>query len=107
MNVPPTYQQAVRYADSKTFDQQFAVSKPKYNDKIFGILFWMTVAAFAVISGFSLNAYRLATPVLGGGINQKNSFTLNSHTMILLAFCIAAAIVLSAIYFTLARMFTK
>ncbi|ORY83069.1 putative DUF580 domain protein Pns1 [Protomyces lactucae-debilis] len=86
------------------FDEKFAVAKPKYNDIPFAIAFWATFIAFAVISGFCLNAYSKNN---AGSIYTNQSVTLNSNTVILLAFVVATSLVLALIYFTLARKFTK
>jgi hypothetical protein len=64
--------------------------------------------AFAVMSGFTINAYRLTYNFQGSGIySNTNTFSLNSNTVILFAFCLGAAFITSAIYFWMARIFTK
>jgi hypothetical protein len=60
------------------------------------------------MSGFTINAYRLTYNFQGSGIySDTNTFSLNSNTVILFAFVLGAAFVISAIYFWLARIFTK
>jgi hypothetical protein len=60
------------------------------------------------MSGFTINAYRLTYNFQGSGIySDTNTFSLNSNTVILFAFVLGAAFVTSAIYFWLARIFTK
>lgn len=85
------------------FDEKF-VSPKKYNDPIFALVFIACFIAFAVISGFSLNAFRQQNT---GSIYQSNSFTLNSNTAILMGFVVVVAVVLAALYFSLARAFTR
>ena len=71
-------------------------------------MFLTCFIAFAVISGFTLNAYRLTYGFQGSGIySDTNTFSLNGNTVILFVFVLATAYVVSAIYFFLARMFTK
>jgi len=62
-----------------------------------------------VVSGISLNAYRATKGTNGGGIydNQGNNFGLSTNTIILFAFVLVVAFVTSAVYFFIARRFTK
>lgn len=87
----------------RTFDEKFAPEK-KYKDLPFAIAYIACFIAFAVISGFSLNAFRQNKQ---GAFNSTESFTLSGNTAILLGFVIVGAVVLAAIYFSLARAFTK
>jgi hypothetical protein len=41
----------------QTFDQTFAIQKPKWNDLWAGILFLVVVAGFVAVSGISLQGY--------------------------------------------------
>jgi len=60
------------------------------------------------MSGFTINAYRLTYNFQGSGIySDTNTFSLNSNTIILFAFCLGVAFITSAIYFWMARIFTK
>lgn len=96
-----------QYGDEKqsaqTFDEKFEPRK-KFNDPIFAILYIACFIAFTVISAFSLNAFRQQN---AGSIYTSSSFTLNSNTAILMGFVIVTAIALAALYFTLARAFTR
>ena len=61
-----------------------------------------------MISGFSINGYRTTYNFQGSGIyNNTNTFTFNSNTIFLYAFILGCSFVASALYFILARMFTK
>lgn len=60
------------------------------------------------MSGFTLNAYRQTYGFQGSGIySDTNTFSLNGNTVILFAFCLGLAFIISAAYFFLARIFTK
>jgi len=60
------------------------------------------------MSGFTINAYRLTYTFQGSGIySNTNTFSLNSNSVILFAFILAAAFCVAAFYFFLARVFTK
>lgn len=88
-----------------TFNQTFPPPpKNKYKDPIFALAFIACVLAFTAISGFSLNAFRMNKQ---GAFNSTESFTLSGNTAILLGFVIVAAVLLAALYFSLARAFTK
>ncbi|CCG83274.1 Putative uncharacterized protein [Taphrina deformans PYCC 5710] len=86
-----------------TFNQKFP-SPSKYKDPIFAVAYIACFLAFTVISGFSLNAFRLNKQ---GAFNSNQSFTLSGNTAILLGFVVVFAVAASAIYFALARAFTK
>ncbi|KAL9080255.1 MAG: hypothetical protein Q9159_007639 [Coniocarpon cinnabarinum] len=108
---PPQYgQPQPAYAppqDGKnSFDQAFKLEKPKYNDLWAGILLIAVFCGFVAVSGLTLNGYD--NYFTGGSIyNNSNRFSLNSNTIVLFAFVLVVAFVLSWIYITLARMFTK
>ena len=71
-------------------------------------LFLAVFIAFAVMSGFTINAYRLTYTFQGSGIySDTNTFSLNSNSVILFAFILATAFFIAAFYFFLARVFTK
>ncbi|KDR75905.1 hypothetical protein GALMADRAFT_248683 [Galerina marginata CBS 339.88] len=87
--------------------------KPKktINDPIFLILFILQFLGFAAVSGISLHTW-LSQGGLNGGIGKDggktgNPVTLNWSTVYLLLLVTAAAILLSAVYLILTRMFTK
>ncbi|KAL8298648.1 hypothetical protein RB597_007322 [Gaeumannomyces tritici] len=111
---PPPQQSAPSYAapnfnpdEKQSFDQTFKVQGgPKWNDLWAGILFIVFVLGFIVVSVISLRGYSSSEPS-GGGINNGNAFTLSRSTIILFAFVLAVAIVLSYLYVLLARMFPK
>jgi len=68
----------------------------------------LTFLGFVVVSGLSLNGYSRNKGFSGGGIYDANAgISLNSNTIILFAFVLVTAFVLSWGYFTLARAFTK
>lgn len=68
----------------------------------------MTFLGFVAVSGLSLSGYSTHKSFSGGGIyDSQEDFSLNSNTMILFAFVLVTAFVLSWGYFTLARAFTK
>ncbi|UNI13916.1 Putative choline transporter, neither null mutation nor overexpression affects choline transport [Purpureocillium takamizusanense] len=89
------------------FDQAFKVEKPKYNDWWAGLLFLAAFAGFVVVSGIAIHGYVTGRP--GSGIYQSNNngFSLNSNTIILFAFVLVVAFVLSWGYVWLARAFPK
>jgi hypothetical protein len=123
---PPVDPKANGYG-APTFDQAFAIQKPKWNDTWAGILFLLTCAGFTAVSAISIQGYgerpfyaagdvpELTQPssaatrgVNSGGLNgQLNSFSLTTHTIWLFAWVLCTAIVLSWVYVWLARMFTK
>lgn len=68
----------------------------------------MTFLGFVAVSGISLHGYSVNKSVSGGGIyDGRNQFSLNTNTVVLFAFVLVTAFVLSWAYFTLARAFTK
>ena len=105
---PPQYgQPQPAYSDEKgSFDQAFKVDKPKWNDLWAGILLIAVFLGYVAVSGLALNGYD--SYFTGGGIyNNSNRFGLNSNTIVLFAFVLAVAFVLSWLYISLARIFTK
>lgn len=82
---------------AENFDDSFKIEKPKFNDWPFAIFFWLVVAGFIAVAGITLNALRETYGFQGGSIyGSGNTFTLNTNTIILFAFIIVMAIVLSA-----------
>jgi len=64
--------------------------------------------AFTITSAFCINAYHDQFDLEGSGIyGAIITFTLNTGTLILFAFIIATAFLLSCFYFALARLLTK
>ncbi|KAI9846839.1 MAG: putative choline transporter, neither null mutation nor overexpression affects choline transport [Thelocarpon superellum] len=109
---PPTYtyQPAPLPASGEkaSFDQTFRVDTPKWHDVWAGILLILTFCGFVAVSGFALQGYATTKGFNGGGIyDGGNDFSLSTNTVILFAFVLLVALVLSWAYFTLARAFTK
>ncbi|KAI9722482.1 MAG: putative choline transporter, neither null mutation nor overexpression affects choline transport [Chrysothrix sp. TS-e1954] len=96
-------------ADGKgTFNQAFKLDKPKWNDLWAGILFLIVFAGFVAVSGLSLQGYSAFKGFNGDGIyNNTNAFGLNTNTVIMFAFIVGVALVLSIGYVALVRVFTK
>lgn len=91
-----------------TFEERFKVSKPKWNDIPFTILFLMVLGGFIALAVITIRSYGITKWFQGGSIyNSQNSFGLNTSTFILLIFVVSIAVVLSIVYFALARIFTK
>ncbi|MCJ1358983.1 MAG: putative choline transporter, neither null mutation nor overexpression affects choline transport [Icmadophila ericetorum] len=92
----------------ETFDQAFKIERPKYNDIWAGVLLILTFLGFVAISGISISGYSQNKSFNGGGIyNAGNEFSLNTNTVVLFAFVLVVALVLSWGYLTAARAFTK
>ncbi|KAF2226156.1 plasma-membrane choline transporter-domain-containing protein [Elsinoe ampelina] len=110
---PPNYGQNYGPAtdfggDKPTFDQAFAISKPKWNDLWAGILFLAVCAGFVAVSGLSIQGYAATKGFNGGGIyDGGNDFSLDTNTIVLFAFCLVSALVLSIAYVAAARTFPK
>jgi hypothetical protein len=99
------YQQNGYGADSKTFEQQFKLDKPKYNDLWAGILFIAVFLGYVAVSAISIRGY--SNQHSGGIYGNANQFALNSNTIILFAFVLGMATLLSYAYMWAARAFTK
>jgi hypothetical protein len=108
---PPPQQQQYGYqqdgygADSKTFEQQFKLDKPKYNDLWAGLLFIAVFLGYVAVSVISIRGY--SNQHSGGIYGNANQFALNSNTVILFAFVLGMATILSYAYIWAARAFTK
>lgn len=107
---PPNYNpngaQGKAFTEGKqTFDETFKLERPKYNDLWAGILFILTFLGFVAVSGLAIHGY--ATNHSGGIYNNANQFSINSNTIILFAFVLVVAFVLSWSYLLAARLFTK
>lgn len=91
-----------------TFDQQFKVEKPKWNDLWAGILLIVVFLGFVAVSGITISGYAGNKGFNGGGIyGSENDFSLNTNTIVLFCFMLATALILGYGYICLARMFTK
>jgi hypothetical protein len=99
------YQQNGYGADSKTFEQQFKLEKPKYNDWWAGLLFIAVFLGYVAVSAISIRGY--SNQHSGGIYGNANQFALNSNTVILFAFVLGMATLLSYAYMWAARAFTK
>ncbi|KAL6355892.1 hypothetical protein LRP88_09475 [Fusarium phalaenopsidis] len=103
------YMPAQGYDGEKaSFEEQFKVPKPKYNDLWAGILLILVFIGFVVVSGLTLQGYAANRGNAGSGIyGNRNDFSLNTSTIILFMFVLAVAFVLSYAYIWLARVFPK
>jgi hypothetical protein len=99
------YQQDAYNQDSKTFEQQFKLEKPKYNDWWAGLLFIAVFLGYVAVSAISIRGY--SNQHSGGIYGNTNHFALNSNTIILFAFVLGMATILSYAYMWAARAFTK
>lgn len=90
----------------ENFEKTFHIEKPKWNDLWAGILLIAVMLGFTAVSGIALHGY--SNRGVGGTIyDDVNQLSLNSNTMILFAFVLAVAFVLSWGYLLAARAFTK
>ncbi|KAF2002207.1 DUF580-domain-containing protein [Amniculicola lignicola CBS 123094] len=97
------------YGDEKhSFEQTFKIQKPKYNDLWAGVLFIAVFLGYAAVSGIAIQGYASNFSFNGGGIyGGSNTFGLDTNTIVLFAFVLVVAIVLSYAYMWAARAFTK
>ncbi|KIJ55624.1 hypothetical protein M422DRAFT_151670 [Sphaerobolus stellatus SS14] len=89
------------------------IKKKRVNDPIFLIFFILQFLGFIALSAIVLRTW-VQEGGLGGGVgggtngsNTGTSITLDQHTVYLLLFVVAAALVFSAFYLMLVRAFTK
>lgn len=93
---------------AQTFDEAFKVEKPVWNDKIGLVILALIFGGYTALSIIVIRAYAQTHSFQGAGIyNSDNDYSLNTHTLILYAFVLATAIVLSLLYFIAARVWTK
>ncbi|KAI2631243.1 duf580 domain-containing protein [Xylaria nigripes] len=109
---PPPPQQydagPTQYTEKPMFDQAFRLERPKYNDLWASILFLLVCAGFVAVSGLALHGYSAQKSTFGNGIYDSNSHAgLNTNTIILFAFVLSVAVVLSYGYVLLARTFPR
>jgi hypothetical protein len=95
------YQQDTYNQDSKTFEQQFKLEKPKYNDWWAGLLFIAVFLGYVAVSAITIRGY--SNQHSGGIYGNTNQFALNSNTIILFAFVLGMATILSYAYMSAAR----
>lgn len=88
-------------------NEKFQEVKPKWNDLIFAILFWVQLLGFIALSVISLRA--IGKSESGGGLGQTGgtSITLDLSTAYLLAIIAGAGLVFSILLLLLVRAFTK
>ncbi|KAK6341808.1 putative choline transporter, neither null mutation nor overexpression affects choline transport [Orbilia blumenaviensis] len=92
----------------ETFEQQFAIEKPKYNDLWAGVLWLLTFLGFVAVSVLSLLGYSKSSRTSGSGISDSNArFGLTTNTVILFALVLAVAFVVSLLYLLMCRKLTK
>ncbi|KFY88055.1 hypothetical protein V500_06586 [Pseudogymnoascus sp. VKM F-4518 (FW-2643)] len=99
----PPYNAPSNPNEKQEFHEAFKVSKPKWNDLWAAILFLATCAGFIAVSGLCLNGYQ----VTSDGSTNNNTFGLNRLTIVLFAYVLAVAFVISFAYFWAIRAFTK
>lgn len=89
------------------FNQTFKIENPKWNDLWAGILFLIVCAGFIAVSGIALQGYSATRSSSGGIYGGSTDFGLTSNTMIMFAFVLGMAFILSNAYVWLARAFPK
>ncbi|KAH7120970.1 plasma-membrane choline transporter-domain-containing protein [Dendryphion nanum] len=90
------------------FGQAFKIEKPKYHDWWAGLLFIAVFLGYAAVSGITIQGYARTFSFNGGGIyNSRNDFGLSTNTIVLFAFVLLSATILSYAYIWAARAFTK
>ncbi|KAK7221251.1 hypothetical protein V2G26_009254 [Clonostachys chloroleuca] len=97
-----------RIDEKPQFEETFKIEKPKYNDVWAGILLILVFGGFVAVSAIALLGYTKTRNINGGGINDgRNTFALDTSTMILFGCVLAVAVVFSYAYVWLARIFPK
>lgn len=92
----------------ETFDDAFAVEKPKWNDWPFTIFFTLVCAGFIAIAAITLRAYAKTYSERGSGIyTDTTNFTLNTNTVILFVFVAVVALVIAMATLVFARIHPK
>ncbi|KAF2201058.1 DUF580-domain-containing protein [Delitschia confertaspora ATCC 74209] len=101
-------QNGAQYGEKLTFDQAFEIPRPKWNDLWAGILFILVFLGYTAVSGIAIQGYSHTKGFNGGGIyGSQNDFGLSTNTIVLFAFVLLVAIVVSYAYMWVARAFTK
>ncbi|KAF2188685.1 DUF580-domain-containing protein [Zopfia rhizophila CBS 207.26] len=96
------------YGDKPTFEQAFVIQCPKWHDWWAGLLFIAVFLGYAAVSGIAIHGYSKTHSFNGGGIyGSRNDFGLSTNTIVLFAFVLLVAILLSYAYLWAARAFTK
>ncbi|KAK7427202.1 pH nine-sensitive protein 1 [Neonectria magnoliae] len=93
--------------EKNSYNEVFKIVKPKYNDLWAGILFILFFLGYVAVSALAIQGYSSSNQTGNGIYDNGNDFSLNSNTIILFAFCLGAALILSYAYVWLARLFPK
>ncbi|KAF2111104.1 duf580 domain-containing protein [Lophiotrema nucula] len=94
--------------EKQDFNQAFKIAKPKWNDLWAGLLFIAVFLGYAAVSGITIQGYAHNFSFNGGGIyGGSNTLGLDTNTIVLFAFVLVVAVVLSYAYMWAARAFTK
>ncbi|ORY11336.1 plasma-membrane choline transporter-domain-containing protein [Clohesyomyces aquaticus] len=103
----PTYSQPYG-GEKQSFEQAFVIQGPKWHDLWAGVLFIAVFLGYAAVSGIAIQGYSHTFSFNGGGIyNSRNDFGLSTNTIVLFAFVLLMAVLLSFAYMWAARAFTK
>ncbi|KAL5433007.1 putative choline transporter, neither null mutation nor overexpression affects choline transport [Paraphaeosphaeria minitans] len=94
-------------AEKPTFDQAFKIEKPRFNDIWAGLLLIAVFLGYTAVSGIVIHGYSETIDFNGGIYGSRNTFGLDSNTIILFAFVLVMASILSYAYMWCARAFTK
>ncbi|PHH80749.1 hypothetical protein CDD82_1540 [Ophiocordyceps australis] len=90
-----------------SFDEAFKIEKPRYNDWWAGLLLIGVFIGFIVISAITIRSYATTGNTGNGIYGGSNNFSLDANTIILFAFVLVVAFVLSWLYVLVARLFPK
>jgi hypothetical protein len=107
----PTYVPPPPQDSKESYQADRFKPKQKINDPIFLVLFVLQFLGFVALSAIAIHSWVLDGG-LGGGLGKSGgssgtSITLNRSTVYLLLLITAAAILLSAAYLMLVRVFTR
>jgi len=97
----------MNYGEKPNFDQAFKIERPKYNDWWAGLLLIAVFLGYIAVSGLAIRGYSQNIGFNGGIYGGRNDFGLSSNTVILFAFVLGMATLLSYAYMWAARAFTK
>lgn len=91
--------------EKQDFNQAFAVDsgKPKWNDLWAAILFLLVFGGFVAVSGWTLKGYVITS----GDSSIDNNRGLGRLVIVLFAYVLAVAFVISFLYLLMVRHFTK
>ncbi|KAF3941395.1 hypothetical protein ABW19_dt0206175 [Dactylella cylindrospora] len=92
----------------QTFEDQFVIEKPKYNDLWAAVLWILTFLGFVAVSVLGLRGYSNSGSTSGDGIYDGDAaFGLTTNTVVLFAFVLAVAWGVSLLYLLAVRKLTK